>query len=90
MDWYDQTEARETGHRDFRMGAYHSSEDASINYIRRVRRCDSCGTVFRTGEISLELINELVRLRGTLEELKPDAERVLGASSALHQKLADL
>lgn len=58
-----------------------------IQWFRRARVCDSCENHFITGELSEDLISELVDLRNRAAEmLKPKAERAIRARMWLSRK----
>ena len=53
-----------------------------IHVFRRIRECQKCGSDFMTYEVSEDLIDELVRLRNLLPEMR---ENVRTASSVLRK-----
>jgi len=62
------SEIGETGGRRFSMiGA------DDVEFVRRFRRCDECGEDFETAEVETRFLDELVKLRSALADLKTNA-----------------
>jgi hypothetical protein len=51
-----------------------STVDPRLNWFRRCRRCLSCNYEFITAEIAEDFVDELLRLRSALKDIKENAE----------------
>jgi hypothetical protein len=87
LDWDDQSEARYLGMRDFAMGNFYWTDDPSIHFYRRVRQCARCGDYLYTGEVDLDLIDELVALRRKVRDLE---KNLIPELKALQAKLREI
>lgn len=64
--------------------------DNDIQWFRRGRECQHCGTQFLTSEVQETFLDELVELRDALGDLKKNAERYVGASKDAEASLHEL
>lgn len=77
--------------KDYSQRFYHAAH-ADLNWFQRGRRCLNCDHQFLTGEMDLDFLWELAKLRDALSEIKTNAETYAEQSqkaSTTLKKLSD-
>lgn len=74
---------------DYIQRRYHITH-SDLNWFQRGRECLTCKHRFLTGEIDLEFLFELVRLRNALSDIKIHAERYSSESAKAASSLKKL
>ena len=66
------------------------TKHSDIQFFQRGRVCLSCGFKFKSGEISMNFLEELVELRVALADIKRNAEIYTKQSAAAAESLSKL
>lgn len=61
-----------------------------VNWFRRGRECQTCRNSFLTAELEEDFVDELVKLRNALRDLKAHADAYSAQASAASKSLQDL
>ncbi|MFN3259900.1 MAG: hypothetical protein ACE37J_05000 [Pikeienuella sp.] len=68
----------------------HYVNHPDINFFRRGRQCQICGTFFHTSEVEEDFLIELMKLRDQLSEIKSFAEKYKKDAAIARGSLDDL
>jgi hypothetical protein len=69
---------------------WHNIQHTDVQWFRRGRRCDRCGSEFITSELREDFVDELIELRDALARIKKDAEKYVKDSEATTESLSSL